>query len=69
MRNIFKLGETVALKYNLKIGNKYDGLKYERNMYFCGVARIIWMNNNGLVKLSNGYYYTTSMLLKNIKGD
>lgn len=69
MAKIFKLGEIVTLKYNLKIGNKYGGLKYERNMCFYGTARIAWINNDGLVKLSNGYYYTTSMLSKYIKDD
>lgn len=69
MKKYFKLGDIVSLKYNLKVGSKYGGLKYERNMCFFGAARIEWINNDGLVKLSNGYYYTTSMLSKYIKGD
>lgn len=60
---MFKIGDRVRLKFNLKHGNKYGNLTLDRDKNFNNELLVIWRNNRGLVKLSNCNYYSEEMLV------
>lgn len=60
---MLKIGSKVKLKHNVIVGRKYGGLVLERASMFDGILIVEWLNTiDGLVKLSNGRYYTRDML-------
>lgn len=60
---MLKVGSRVRLKHNVVAGRKYGGLVLERTSVFDGILTVEWLNTiDGLVKLSNGRYYTKNML-------
>lgn len=61
---MLKIGSKVKLKNNVIVGRKYGGLTLERKHMFDGVLTVEWLNNEGLIKLSNGRYYTRNMLFE-----
>lgn len=61
---MLKIGSKVKLKNNVIVGRKYGGLILERKHMFDDVLTVEWLNNEGLIKLSNGRYYTRNMLFE-----
>ena len=63
----FKVGDTVRLKKNLKVGKMYGGLTLLSGMVFDGVKEIKSTSIPNLVFFQEGYEgfgYTTHMLIK-----
>ena len=69
MKAKFKVGDSVRLKKNLKVGKEYDAdwgrLTLLPSMAFDGTKVITEeLLCNATCLLDNGYYYTFSMLIK-----
>ncbi|MDO4301986.1 MAG: hypothetical protein Q4D26_11440 [Clostridia bacterium] len=60
---MLEIGDKVSLKIGLKAGSKYGGLILDKNKLFSGEQAVVWRNTQGLVELSNCYYYTEEMLI------
>lgn len=60
---MLQVGDKVRLKYELKSGKKYGGLIFDKSKILDGEQAVVWKNTQGLVKLSNGNYYTEEMLI------
>lgn len=62
--NKIGVGDIVKLNKSVIVGHKYNGLPLTLEDMFDNELEVVWTNNTGLIKLSNGKYYTAKMLVK-----
>lgn len=62
----FKVGDTVRLKENMKVGNVYGKYEFElfRDMAFEGAKTIEWISPSVDIAKIDGWNYPFDMLMK-----